>query len=73
MENMVSSMELKCHRVDGFYADNAELKKRVQFYEKDYADAVKTSKLLKERNEMLATKVDGLLAYVRWYRETPKD
>lgn len=61
LEQTISDMELRLHREKDLHIDNNELKIKVQLLDKELLDAVKISKFLQEKNQMLEAKVNHLL------------
>lgn len=54
-------MELRLHREKDLHHENNELKLKVQLLDRELLDAVRISKFLQEKNQMLESKVNHLL------------
>lgn len=61
LEQSLANMEIKLHREKDIHIENNDLKMKVQLLDRELFDAVKISKLLQEKNQVLEGKVDHLL------------
>lgn len=61
LEQMLSDSELRVHREKDVYAENNDLQIKIQLLDKELLEAVRISKFLQDKNQMLEGKVNHLL------------
>lgn len=67
LEQIIADLELRLHREKDLHMENNELKIKTQLLDKELLEAVRISKFLQEKNQILETKVNHLLQLVQLF------